>query len=82
MNKNNDWKLPDLGNAIGKSIQIFIIDKINSGLLSPGDALPPYREIAKINNVNRNTVYGSLTSLTLLARRSQDRGLLQRTASQ
>ncbi|MFE5669089.1 GntR family transcriptional regulator [Streptomyces niveus] len=37
--------------------------RINSGELSPGEALPPARELATRYNVNRNTVVKAITAL-------------------
>lgn len=40
-----------------------IINKIDNGVLSPGDKLPSQREISKYYNVNRSTVIQAIDIL-------------------
>src|SRR5699024_11472350 len=46
-----------------KNIIDDLINKINNGVLKPGDKLPSQREISKHYNVNRSTVVQALDIL-------------------
>ncbi|GEP79087.1 hypothetical protein SCA05_08800 [Staphylococcus carnosus] len=46
-----------------KMIMDDIINKIDNGVLSPGDKLPSQREISKYYNVNRSTVIQAIDIL-------------------
>lgn len=64
-----DWKVQisiDRRKAMPLTVQITqaIVDKIRSGLLRPGEALPGSRELAAVLGINRKTVITAYDELT------------------
>ncbi|MBE9600187.1 PLP-dependent aminotransferase family protein [Pedobacter sp. MC2016-24] len=47
----------------GRDIYNFIVNKIKSGQLVPGSRVPPYRDLAQLNKINRNTVQNAYSKL-------------------
>jgi GntR family transcriptional regulator/MocR family aminotransferase len=47
----------------GRDIYNFIVNKIKSGQLVPGSRVPPYRDLALLNKINRNTVQNAYSKL-------------------
>ncbi|MBB5437720.1 GntR family transcriptional regulator/MocR family aminotransferase [Pedobacter sp. AK017] len=61
------WLIPGLNRGLYTSqVQDYIIDKIEQGKLKPFDLLPPYRLVAKKNNINKNVVMRAYARLTEL----------------
>jgi GntR family transcriptional regulator/MocR family aminotransferase len=71
---DEEWIIQNLVKTQYSSrIQDFIVQKIITGQLLPGDALPTHRELALLNKVNRNTValaYNNLIAKGWLAGKS------------
>lgn len=66
--KNNytiDWKIPHLDKTkCASQIEDFVINAIKSKTLHAGDTVPPYRELATLNNVSDSSVRRAYTKLT------------------
>ncbi len=60
--------------SLNEEITRQMISKILTGLLHPGDKLPPEREMAEQMNVNRNTLREALRKLELLGLLSVKQG--------
>lgn len=51
------WRIPDLLEGFYMAqVHEFIIENIQQGILLPNTYLPPYREVAQLNGINRNTI--------------------------
>ncbi|SMD14211.1 GntR family transcriptional regulator [Pedobacter nyackensis] len=60
-----NWLIPDLDkNKCTSQIEEFIINAVLSASLQPGDPVPPYRELAKLNDVGESSVRRAYNRLT------------------
>jgi|GEM_PF-2930443 len=51
------WRMPNLTEGFYMAqVYEFIIENIQEGILLPNTYLPPYRELAQLNGINRNTI--------------------------
>lgn len=59
-----EWLVSELDKMnSGRDIYNFIVNKIKTGQLVPGTRVPPYRDLASLNKINRNTVQNAYSKL-------------------